>query len=255
MISCKLQGGLGNQMFQIATTQALALRNGDICGFNFNQCFTPLQGNPSSKYRDNVFKEIREINNYNFKHLYNEPRFGYEQIPYFPDLLLNGYFQSEKYFNDFSSEIKKLFLFDKNNAINFVESVKKPNLQITSVHVRRGDYVNLSDMHCLCTIEYYNNAMSRFNDSIFIIISDDIEWVKTNIKGDNVFYSPFTDELDDMSLMTICDNNIISNSSFSWWGGYLNDNENKNIIAPKNWFGPIGPKDVEDIIPSTWYKI
>jgi len=254
MITCKLQGGLGNQMFQIAATHALALRNNDVCGFNFSQCYTPLQGNPSNKYKDNIFAKITETNDYKFRVDYAEPRFGYEELPYAPELMLSGYFQSEKYFYDYKDEIKDLFLIDKSNVEDFIDSVRKPNLPVTSIHIRRGDYVGLSDMHCLCTLDYYNDAMSFIGDSIFVIISDDIEWAKENLQGDNIHYSPFENEIDDFTMMTCCDNNVIANSSFGWWGAYLNKNDNKKIIAPKTWFGPRGPKDTEDIIPINWYK-
>jgi hypothetical protein len=97
--------------------------------------------------------------------------------------------------------------------------------------------------------------MNLIGDSTFIFISDDINWVKENFKGDNIIYSPFKSDIDDLTLMVKCDNNIIANSSFSWWGAYLNKNENKKIIAPKEWFGPNGPKDTQDIIPENWLKI
>jgi hypothetical protein len=254
MITCKLQGGLGNQMFQIAATYALALRNNDTCGFNFNQCYTPLQGNPSSKYKKNIFSKITESNDYKFRVGYTEPRFGYEELPYAPGLILTGFFQSEKYFSDYEENIKNLFSIDTTNADKFINSIKKPNTPITSIHIRRGDYVGLSDMHSLCSLEYYNMAMSSIGNSTFVIISDDIQWVKENIQGDNIYYSPFENEIDDFAMMTVCDNNIIANSSFSWWGAYLNQNNDKKIIAPKTWFGPRGPKDTEDIIPINWEK-
>ena len=255
MISCKLCGGIGNQMFQIAATHALALRNNDVCGFNFNQCYTPLQGNPSRKYKDNIFAKITETNDYKFRVGFTEPRFGYEELPYAPGLILTGFFQSEKYFYDYKDEIKDLFSIDKSNVEGFINSVRKPNLSVTSIHIRRGDYVGLSDMHCLCTLDYYNDAMSCIGDSIFVIISDDIEWAKENLQGNNVYYSPFENEIDDFTMMTCCDNNVIANSSFGWWGAYLNKNDNKKIIAPKTWFGPRGPKDTEDIIPINWNKM
>lgn len=255
MITCKLVGGIGNQMFQIAATYALALRNNDICCFNFNECYTPLQGNPSSNYRDNIFINICENNEFKARVSYTEPRFGYEELPYAQGLSLTGYFQSEKYFLDYKEKIINLFNVDKKKPKSFIETIKKDNLSVTSIHVRRGDYVNLSHMHSLCTLEYYKEAMKYIGDSIFVILSDDLEWVKDNINGEMIYYSPFDNELDDLSLMTCCDNNIISNSTFSWWGAYLNNNHNKKIIAPKVWFGPDGPKDIEDIIPDEWKKI
>jgi hypothetical protein len=254
MISCNLQGGLGNQMFQISATYALSLRNNDTCCFNFNQCYTPLQGKPSSNYRNNVFINIVEDNDYKPIVGYTEPKFGYKELPYTSGLILNGYFQSEKYFSDYKNEVKKLFIVDKNNAEKFLNTIKKDNLTVTSIHIRRGDYVNLSDMHSLCTLEYFQEAMDIIGKSIFVIVSDDLEWAKENVKGDMIYYSPFQNELDDLAIIMCCDNNIISNSSFSWWGAYLNENTNKRVIAPKLWFGPRGPKDTEDIIPSTWVK-
>ena len=82
-----------------------------------------------------------------------------------------------------------------------------------------------------------------------------MSWVKENFIGDNFFYSQYDNEILDLSLMSICDNNIISNSSFSWWGAYLNKNKNKTVIAPNQWFGPNGPKDTQDIIPENWIKL
>ena len=98
-------------------------------------------------------------------------------------------------------------------------------------------------------------AINEIGESNFVFVSDDMEWVKENFKGENIWYSNFTDEINDFLLMVYSDNIVISNSSFSWWGAYLNKNPNKTIIAPKNWFGPKGPKDIEDIIPKDWIKI
>jgi hypothetical protein len=96
--------------------------------------------------------------------------------------------------------------------------------------------------------------MDEFKNSSFIFISDDMEWVKNNFKGDNIFYSPLKDAILDLTLMTVCNNIIIANSTFSWWGAYLNK-KNKKVISPKIWFGHRGPKDYFDIVPNNWIKI
>ena len=253
MVSCRLAGGLGNQLFQIAATHALSLRNNDTAGFNFETCYTPLQGNSSPKYRRSILSKINEVN-VNFNTIYNEPKFSYCEIPYSNSLLLNGYFQSEKYFVDFKDDIIKLFELpsdSKNKVRDFFNWWGINDKPITSIHIRRGDYLNNPNFHPICSMEYYSKAMENIGDSYFIIISDDMDWVKKNFNGKNIVFPSFDDEIDDLTLMTLCDNNIIANSSFSWWGAYLNINKNKKIIAPKDWFGHLGPKDVSDIIPDT----
>ena len=248
MIGTLLQGGLGNQMFQIATTVALAKRNNDEACFNFDYCTTPLQGNPSNKYKDVLFSKICNRNDIKFSSLYNEPKFSYTEIPYEENLLLKGYFQSYKYFLDFEKEIQDLFTLPTNIFKNTISN-------LTSVHVRRGDYIRLQNYHGVCPKEYYQKAMGLMGDVDFIFVSDDMNWVKQNFKGDNIFYSDSTEELLDLTLMSICTNNIISNSSFSWWGAFLNKTPNKKIIAPLQWFGPEGPKDTQDICPTEWITI
>jgi len=248
MISAYLQGGLGNQMFQIATATAFAKRNKNKACFNFNNCHTPLQGNTSKKYKHTVFSEICDRDNIKISSVYNEPKFSYTEIPYTKDLLIKGYFQSYKYFEDYENDIQELFTLP-------TSIVRAGYDNITSVHVRRGDYVNLKHYHGICDLEYYQNAMKEIGNSHFLFFSDDMDWVKENFKGDNISYSNYDEEIIDLALMSICHNNIIANSSFSWWGAYLNKNKNKKVIAPKNWFGPKGPKDTQDLIPPSWIKM
>jgi hypothetical protein len=257
MISCKLQGGLGNQMFQIAVTHALAKRNNDTYEFNFNDCYTPQQGNTSDKYVNNVFKNIKNSQSHNFDGYYQEPFFSYQEIPYKPNLYMVGSFQSEKYFYDCKDEIINLFdLTDINieeykNILNFNEN------SFTAVHVRRGDYLNGANLtiHSPCSKGYFLKALSHFPNSKFLFFSDDMNWVKENFTGENIYYSPCNDELQDFKLMSECDNNIISNSTFSWWASYLNRNKNKIVVGPSKWFGPAGHKDTQDVIPNDWIII
>lgn len=256
MITSKLMGGLGNQMFQISAAHALAISNNDESCFDFDSCYTPLQGNPSNHYADTIFKKINKKCDGSFNQQYNEPTFSYSQIPYSENLILNGYFQSEKYFINNKKEIVELFNISdyEKDIVNKVLGLNKIKSK-TSIHVRRGDYLKFSDVYKICDLEYYNKSMTMFEDTTFIFISDDISWVKDNFSGGNIIYSPFKDEMMDLTLMTMCDNNIIANSSFSWWGAYLNKNKNKKIVAPKKWFSENSKNDESDIIPNDWIKL
>jgi len=260
MITSFLQGGLGNQMFQISAAYSLSKEIGVDCAFNFNNCYTPAQGNVSAKYVDNIFKNInnQDLNPQLFK-VYNEPTFSYCEIPKIDNLILYGYFQSEKYFKKYSNEIKNLFYFDNKSMKNIKDFLLEKisnNGDITAVHVRRGDYLNNPNYHPTCSIEYYKKAMKLLDNSNmkFIFISDDIKWCKENFNGDNIYFSPFTNEIDDLYLLLQCNNHIIANSSFSWWGAYLSPNNNK-VIAPSIWFGKQGPQDTMDIYLNDWIKL
>jgi len=252
MISCNLTGGLGNQMFQISASASLALSNNDVYSFNFENCHTPNQGNPSKKYINNIFKKIPSHNIHRFDTIYNESGFSFLKIPYKENMLLNGYFQSEKYFKENSNHIKNLFVLE-NGDIELIKS-KYDIKNLTCVHIRRGDYLKFKDFHFTCDLDYYQKAIQLINDTKFIFVSDDMDWVKSNFKSENFLYSDLNDEILDFTLITMCKNVIISNSSFSWWGSYLNNNGGK-IIAPKRWFGIGGPQDTQDIIPDNWIKI
>jgi len=255
MITCQLQGGLGNQMFQIAATYALAKRNDDEYCFNFEKCHTPLQGNPSTKYKESILKNVNENRTYEPKVFYKENSFGYVELPHAKDLCLVGYFQSEKYFIDCKNDILNLFNVSTKDILtirDFFTFWGVLDKKITSVHIRRGDYLKNPEFHQPCSIEYYQKAIEEIGDSYFIFISDDMDWVKENFKNKDYIYSTLNDEILDFTLMTHCDNNIIANSSFSWWGAYLNKNKNKKVIAPKEWFGPNGPKETQDLIPNNW---
>jgi len=258
MVSAKLSGGLGNQMFQIATATALAIRNNDVSRFNLNTCHTPLQGKPANNYKNNIFRNIDDAPNNFLKidYVYKEPYFNFKEIKYVPNIQIDGYFQSEKYFKDQTKDIKKIFDFDEETK----RDVKKflsllDGKKLTSVHVRRGDYLKFPNIHPTCDVNYYNNAISLIGDNYFIFISDDPQWVVENFKGDNIKYSIGNSDVFDLCLMTLCDNNIIANSSFSWWGAWLNNNLNKKIIAPKLWFNNLNYDDYKDIYGESWIVI
>lgn len=249
-------GGLGNQMFQIAAATSLAIDNNDEAVFNFSSCFTPLQGNPSSKYKNNIFKNIKNSEDIISEYKYTETSHKYTQIPYAKNLLINGYFQTEKYFYKNKQQIIDLFFINENDIDFLKDKYKNINFNKTvSIHVRRGDYLKFSETHPVCEIDYYKMAIEFFPDSDFLFVSKDMEWVKNNFRGNNIFYCHNDNEVLDFTIQTICAHNIIANSTFSWWAAYLNKNKNKKIIAPSQWFGKNSGIYQNDIVPIDWTRI
>jgi len=184
------------------------------------------------------------------------------------DIYLRGLWQSEKYFSDIKDEILEIFKFPiitdlKNKKI--LNSITNSNS--VSIHVRRGDYISNSTYNEIlgnaCDSDYYIKAINKIyeliDNPIFYIFSDDINWVKENLgivkklKVQYIDWNNGQNSFIDMQLMSLCKNNIIANSTFSWWGAWLNKNENKVVIAPKRWF--LAKKINNDIIPDNWIKI
>lgn len=258
MITCNLKGGLGNQMFQIATTFSLSETNKTKCVFDFDKCYTPLQGFTSNKYRNTIFKNFTEDKLFSPTYIYRETKFSFSEIPFIDNMCLDGYFQSEKYFKKYKNDLVDLFEFEKHhiNHINlYISSLRKNFNSVNAIHVRRGDYLKFPDFHNTCTKEYYFEAIKTIGNGCFVFVSDDMEWVRKEFSQPNFFFFDNTDELLDLCLLSQVDNLIISNSSFSWWGAYLNQKEEKTVVAPKKWFGEKGPKDTENLLPKEWKTI
>ena len=235
-------GLLGNKLFIIAVCKAMNLKIGYEGAFIANWRY------------DNIFPNLKSdtLQLDNLSNMYIEPKFSYTEIPISEiyHTQLKGYFQSEKYFKEYRKEI--LEMFEPNDDIKKLcdkTSKEYEGKRITSIHIRLGDYLKFPDVHPTCTIDYYNNTIEILKDDtdIFIVFSDDINIAKTMINGDNVIYSEGRTNVEDMFLMSICDNHIIGNSSFSWWGSYLNKSNTKKTLAPKKWFGYKGPQDFQDI--------
>lgn len=244
MISCSLQGGMANQMFQIMGTVALAKRHNFEVGFDLNS-YTPLQGHQGSKYADNLFAKVPRLNGQTFKYSYQEPHFRYSELPKQDDMIIvNSYLQSYKYWEGYEDELKEMFNTGKLNE-DFSNH--------TAVHIRRGDYLNYPRIHPVCSIEYYKKAMEMIGGD-FIFVSDDMKWVKENFIGDNIYYSEFKSEIDDFRLIKQAKNVICANSTFSLLAAWLNDNKDKKVIVPSVWFGPDGP-DSSDLIPPDFIKL
>ena len=249
MISSYFQGGLGNQMFQIAAALSLAADNAhhDL----------PNQGRKSHNYLKSILRNVSFSPDYKITKVYREPHFHYQQIPYATDLCLVGYFQSEKYFNHNAELIKKVFSVDENSEklINnsYGEILSKSPV---SVHIRRGDYLSSHGAHPICTQEYYNKAFEAFPiNTNYLFFSDDIPWCKENFIGDNYYFAEDNEDVVDLHLMSRCRHNIIANSSFGWWAAWLNNHNDKKVIAPENWFGNNMNHNIKDLRPQHWELI
>lgn len=181
------------------------------------------------------------------------------------DIEFIGYWQSEEYFIHIKDEILEIFTFknklDKENE-DILEKIKNSNS--VSLHIRRGDYLKYSDIYVIQDKNYYVSSIEKIKEKIenptFFIFSDDIDWCKNNlvdILGENYYFVDNNkDEKSyiDMQLMSNCKHNIIANSSFSWWGAWLNRNEDKMVIAPKKWYKEGFHVSTKHLIPKKWIK-
>lgn len=232
------KGRLGNILFQVAATIALALRNNDDYVFPNNWPDKQYFNIPLDKFVDKVY----------FSSKYNEPHYHYSPIPYCVNLNIESYSQSYKYFDDYSNIIKQLL----------TPNIKADKQDYVSIHVRRTDY--LIHKNCYNTLtrdNFYNRAMERSESNRFLIFSDQIEWCKQNFRGNEFTFVEGNNAATDLKLMANCNSNIIANSSFSWWAAYLNDNVNKMVIAPDIWFGPeLSPThNTKDLYLPNWIRI
>lgn len=238
MVSTRLIGRLGNQMFQIAAAIGFATKH----KMNY---WIPKQS-INERVWPAFFKHFpKEPEEYHKYFIYKEPEHSYNEIPFHQDIMLEGYFQSEKYFAHCRPYILNAFQIPYKRLDGFV-----------SIHVRRGDYVTqFPDKHPAVTIEYLKDAISLMMEKgydNFVVCSDDIAWCRKEFKAINAVFSYSTnhDPIEDLAMMSCCEHNICSNSSFSWWAYYLNQNTDKIGIMPQKWFGPGNAHlETKDIYP------
>lgn len=178
---------------------------------------------------------------------------------------LAGYWQSEKYFSDASETIRADFTFRQPLSEQNAEMAERIGQGMSvSLHVRRGDYASnpkTNTAHGLCSLEYYRAAVLHMAEHIerpeFFVFSDDIAWVKANLEIDfpcwYVDHNQGTESYNDMRLMSLCRHHIIANSSFSWWGAWLNRDPDKIVVAPRRWFA--NGKRSEDLLPASWVSL
>jgi hypothetical protein len=258
-ISVNTMGGLGNVLFQVSAAYSISIRDNMNLIVDSTNHYGAHYG--ISKYIDNILRNV-SFSEYTLSYpVHGEPGFHYNKIPIFTsDTKLNGYFQSEKYFIDYKNLILNLFSPTKEITLKLMEKYGKilEENNTISIHIRRGDYLGIPDYHPVLDIEYYKKSTEFFDSSdTYLIFSDDIEWCKLNF--DFLKNKIFVDDLEDfeeLHLMSMCNNNIIANSTFSWWGAWLNKNENKKVICPSIWFGPsLSYHNTSDIYCDKWIKI
>lgn len=260
-VSSMLMGGVGNYMFQVAAAYAYGKKYDKIYGFNCSESMGQHQH--VATYDKNIFKNVDLYHIGNIKEQrrqLNEVGFNYQDLPDFPgrDVLLYGYFQSEKYFQDYASEIRELFMSYEIDVNDELKDLLE-NKNTCSIHVRRGDYLNYPDHHPTQNMNYYMKAIKKMpKDSIFLIFSDDIQWCKDNFPDmpEKFRFIEGNKDYEDLYLMSHCKNNIICNSTFSWWGAWLNSRLDKIVVAPSQWFGPaLVGNDTTDLYCNGWIKI
>lgn len=283
----RIKSGLGNQMFQYALYKALRQEDENVqvdlsyvinrkehAGYELKKIFDiELQSADPyyvEKYMDNrmdVLSKLRRKLGLYKKTYYPEKIIGFdENLSNRYNVIFDGYWQSELYFKHLEREIRNDFKFrnellGKNKKISLI--IEKSNNSV-SLHVRRGDYLNpefYKKFGSVCDETYYRKACnyinSQLDNPIYFIFSNDIDWCRENIKINNANFVDWNlgdNAYIDMQLMSMCEHNIIANSSFSWWGAWLNKNPNKIVVAPSKWFNDKSAI-INKLIPEKWIKI
>lgn len=255
MVQPILKGRCGNQMFQIAA----AIGYAETHRMDF---FVPGQTADPDKWPV-YFPHFptagkREVIT---ARIFTENGFGYQELPAAENLFLDGYFQSEKYFAHCASRVRNAF----NTQWHYVPK------HSVSIHVRRGDYLLHPGHHPVLGFDYYEEAIKLFlkEDSLthFEVFSDDMDWCIAQFNSINFPKATFNYNWhdapnaietahQDLGKMSTCTHHIIANSSFSWWGAWLDGKPNKIVVAPKQWFGPaLVHLDTSDLLPKSWIKL
>jgi hypothetical protein len=223
MIVSLVKGGLGNMMFQIAAGASLANKIGTDFGYSYENwhCCTQYK---IDHYPSTIFSKINQIESLeqiNLVGVYQEPSMLYSTLPPIDNLLLDGYFQTEKYFD--TETVKNLFDIPKNEEYK----------GYTFLHIRRGDYIKYQNIHNLLSEDYYENALDIIKPKNVVVLTDDVEWAKSHELFKNFKISNSKTDIEDLSIMVSCESAIIANSTFSWWGAWLMDSD--KVVCPKKW--------------------
>jgi len=286
MIIFKLTGGLGNQMFQYAFIKKISiLRDVEVkmdvfwyadAAFgrdekreyslrHFNIVENLASREEVKRYSDAIsfwHKLVRKIK----RDIFHFDDFTFRESEFLiPDnSYVLGYWQSEKYFLDIRDVLLREFTL-KDGFSEVAKKIERQqiNCNSVSIHIRRGDYVinkKVGNAFGILGLDHYHEAIRLIKEKVsearFFVYSDDIDWAKENFIGDEfVFVSvPGIRDYEELILMSKCKHNIIANSSFSWWGAWLNVNPDKIVIAPKQWFRT-KKINTKDVIPDKWIRI
>jgi hypothetical protein len=242
----------GNQLFFVAATMGVAIKNNTEYGFTSNM------GHSGINYQS-IFKNDLPITDYIPEVKYHQQQFSYYNIIINEDVEIFGYFQSEKFFKHIEDLVKKQFEF-KDTVVDLVK-LKYSNISDScTIHIRRGDYVSQPNHHPLLPIEYYDNYINNYSEGNIYVFSDDIEWAKEQFIGDKYLFPSFEqdNDLNCFVLMSLAKSSLIANSTYSWWAAWLNQNPNKKIYTPDHakWFGSsYSYLDTKDMIPDNWIKL
>ncbi len=278
-----IDGGLGNQMFQYA----LALKQQQMGktvkidvtkyaehhwhnDFELDQVFglecpfADLEEIKKLGYRKaNRWTEFLRKTPFVKKTIYNHEAYSFDaQVLDLDGYYIEGYWQSEQYFSDIEETIRKTYVFPELKQDwqkELVQSMRETHS--VSVHIRRGDYLNYPNLNGICTLDYYKNAMNYFRDRYqknvcFYIFTNDFEWAKSHFKDEDCCFvqgNTGKESYRDMQLMSLCEHNVIANSSFSWWGAWLNANKEKTVIAPEKWVN--SEENTTAVVPESWMKM
>ena len=263
MIYIRLSGRFGNYLFQIAAGASLAKKYGTdfkVVVAPDTEAISTVSKESMWKYvssfKENIFREIEFVHEVpGDVSLYSWRDFPYKPIPYDGgDLMIDGYFQSHEYIdNDLMQQLYAMpEAIGEKLTQKYGEILKQP---FTCIHVRRGDYCKLPHRFSICSMNYFRKAVGLIGrETLFMVISDEMKWCKKHFKGRNfVFADKGNSMLEDFYLQSLATNNVISNSSFSWWGAWLNTNTDKKVFYPTPWFGPhYSHYDVSDLCPDEW---
>ena len=289
MIISVLSGGIGNQLFQYAAGKALALSTDqahqylydprlnsiarDFALGNFRLTSLPAKiSQVFPQWLMTPYSSLVTLNNWGCKlglvqtQIICQRSFNFEPISRLKTdrSLMTGYWQSELFFKSHAKTISKEFTFIKPLSVDNSKFMQRSqDRTLVSVHIRRGDYLSASNLNqrAICDLDYYLQAAQLIKQKIthptFVIFSDDLSWCKQNIHlGKNQIFVDWNqaDSVQDLQLMTRCQHHIIVNSTFSWWGAWLNPSQKKIVVSPKIWLN--NPAlNTTDVIPKTWIKI